>query len=166
MKIYVLPFYFQSSNKNICFYSCLFDCLLLLTVAAASDSNSWRSGNRENSDTLADEETFVSDSTRADPCPCERHRLQLNFTDIGYTWIIVPIVTDIYTCRGSCPSENTYNFSAKLRTELCRRNMTEAENCRECVPTRYEKLPILYFDRGLNVKYGNIKVIVAECGCQ
>ncbi|XP_068208409.1 bone morphogenetic protein 2-like [Palaemon carinicauda] len=101
---------------------------------------------------------------------CRRIPLEVNFHDIGWdSWIIAPSGYNAYTCVGSCtyplPAHGTPTSHAVVTTLTKEILGTGKGAC--CVPTAFEPLQILYYDKRNKVVLKMFKEMVAtECGCR
>ena len=102
---------------------------------------------------------------------CKRHRLYVDFNDVGWNdWIIAPVGYEAYYCDGNCPfpltdSLNTTNH-AVVQTLV---NGVDAKAAPPacCVPTSLNSLTILYvdeYDKVVLRVYQNM--VVEGCGCR
>lgn len=111
-----------------------------------------------------------SKDTRYDPSQtyCQRKELYIDFSQLGWDWIIGPPGFDAFMCSGEC----TLNFSAKqkitnhayLQAYMESKHKNIPKPC--CSPTKLSPLTLIYFlDNGIKMKnYSQMKV--EGCGCE
>ncbi|XP_068208602.1 bone morphogenetic protein 2-like [Palaemon carinicauda] len=100
---------------------------------------------------------------------CRRVPLEVSFQDIGWNaWVIAPESYNAYHCVGRCsyplPNHRNPTSHAVILTLLKELQITEEGSC--CVPTAFEPLQMLYYDRRNKVVLKVFKEMVAtKCGC-
>lgn len=86
---------------------------------------------------------------------CCRQPLVVNFTDLGWHYIIAPKVIATYFCRGECPL---------LHLEHPHSYITNNNLC--CAPKMYSSVDMIYYDESMNIIVGKIPgVVVEKCFC-
>ena len=99
------------------------------------------------------------------PTACCRQSFYVNFTKIGWDWIILPEGFHANFCEGSCesPISLLYGYSLILQ-EMNRKNLTPIPMC--CTPSKMSALSILYFDYHEHIIKTDVSDMrVDECGC-
>ena len=98
---------------------------------------------------------------------CCRRSLTVNFTKIGWDWIIFPEEFNANYCEGSCAGQsspsNTYSF---ILQELSRKSQNPVKVSMCCTPLKMSPLSLLHFDNDSNLlktDLSNMKV--DTCGC-
>lgn len=110
-------------------------------------------------------------ASRARRTTCRRHKLWVDFADVGWKdWIVAPLGYDAYYCHGDCPFPladhmNTTNH-AIIQTLVNSVN-PEAVPRACCVPTELSPISLLYLDENQKVVLKNYQEMVVEgCGCR
>ncbi|XP_066943036.1 bone morphogenetic protein 4-like [Macrobrachium rosenbergii] len=107
---------------------------------------------------------------RKDRDVCRRVPLEVNFQDIGWNaWVIAPAGYNAYTCVGLCsyplPNHHAPTSHSVIVTLLKELQITGEGAC--CVPTAFEPLQLLYYDRRNKVVLKVFREMVAtKCGCR
>ena len=98
---------------------------------------------------------------------CCRRRLFVNFTKIGWNWILYPSGFYANYCEGSCQSKisplNTHSF---ILQELSRNNKLPLQFSICCTPSKLSPLSLVYFDDDANILKTDLSnMMVSACGC-
>ena len=108
--------------------------------------------------------------TKSEQNPCQRHRLYVDFRDVGWNdWIVAPDGYEAFFCAGICPSPLSHHYNvtnhAIVQTmihEMDRRLAGPA--C--CVPTDLSPMSMLYVDENKKVVLKSYQeMVVNGCGC-
>ncbi|XP_027854239.2 growth/differentiation factor 8-like isoform X1 [Aphis gossypii] len=94
--------------------------------------------------------------SRSGSSTCSRHPVMIDFSDIGWDWILAPRRFTFYYCLGECSPSIPVHFEVELQTS--------AES-RCCVPRKTSNFTVLHTDRLGNIFSSVIPyIIVDECG--
>lgn len=114
---------------------------------------------------------FNSSQTLRETHTCVRQPLMIDFSRIGWSWIVAPASYNAYFCSGSCgfPLGQHQNPTNHATLMALVRALGEDSGPPEpqCVPSSYARLSVLYVDPSQNVilkSYG--KMVVQSCGCR
>lgn len=100
---------------------------------------------------------------------CHFEEMEVNFKDIGYTWVINPIVYAAGKCVGECSvplQGQNFTRHAVIQT-MMNGNFPQTHQKPCCVPIKLGPISILYIESNtvtFNFQYEGMKVL--ECGCR
>lgn len=123
-----------------------------------------------NSQSSAKQKSSGSYKTQSQQGPCQRHRLYVDFRDVGWNdWIVAPDGYEAFFCAGVCPSPLSHHYNvtnhAIVQTmihDMDRRLAGPA--C--CVPTDLSPMSMLYVDENKKVVLKSYQeMVVNGCGC-
>lgn len=94
---------------------------------------------------------------------CQRYHFEVDFEELGWSWMIIPRKYTAYRCHGSCNNmEHVDNNYARMQIVVY-----GSYNSQCCVPHEYRSLSVLYFDNYENLVYSEVPdMVVASCRCQ
>ena len=100
---------------------------------------------------------------------CCLEEFEINFSDMGYGFVIAPETVKINRCRGTCSYRDPHmmaNFSALLRA-LSPAGTAGAPRFHCCAPSRFSSMSIFYKDENSGgATQRNIPdTIVENCNC-
>ena len=101
---------------------------------------------------------------------CCRLQVKLvKFKDIGWdNWIVVPNGVLFGYCHGICNNDKTLitDYSYLAQTLKTSKYAADYQEPRCCVPTRFEKLTLIYFTEPSVIKRIELNSLIAsQCGC-
>lgn len=111
----------------------------------------------------------LSKTASADDSLCKRHKFQLNFTEIGMSWILHPEAVDVGFCKGSCNSKNapSINHDGNVRNLAYENGLIPKQEDLCCFPTKFIPVKITYKHKTNTVQHVNVPdMIVEECECR
>ncbi|XP_069682881.1 uncharacterized protein [Periplaneta americana] len=129
----------------------------------AEQDGEWRSNDAE-----LDTSAGVGDGAHT----CRRHKLEVNFADIGWSdWIISPQTFEAHYCAGSCPFpltkalKPTNHATIQSLVHAIGRQPEVPAPC--CVPDHLSPMTLLYMDDAGNVVLKNYPAMsVDTCACR
>ena len=99
---------------------------------------------------------------------CCWRSLYINFTKIGWDWILMPKGFDARFCSGRCSNDRLSNYGAVLRKFISKNPQRSISPPMCCTPTKMSTLSMLYFDADDSeqiVKKDAPNMKVESCGC-
>ena len=106
-----------------------------------------------------------SDCNSAKPVHCCRQMMYVNFSKIGWNWIIYPSGFNANFCEGPCESRiSPLNGYAYLQQEMERRQLSSFSLC--CSPSKLSGLSMLFFAEDESIMKQDLPDMrVDACGC-
>ena len=90
---------------------------------------------------------------------CCLHDVEIKFQDIGWDFVIMPVILHINACSGNCDSQAYYK-----NLERGRALKWSYTSC--CVPRKMASISMLYYDNDLKVTYKVVPNMIANsCQC-
>lgn len=131
---------------------------------------SWNS-DRESSEERQRREIVSTDQNTY----CSLHSWNVNFSDLGWSWIVAPRYFVAGLCIGMCPSGHNdleranltnHAFLRMVHRALLHNGVDKEVPAPSCVPVRYSTLSILYRTDSDTYELRNVNEMVAlSCGC-
>ena len=107
------------------------------------------------------------DCTETETSPskaCCRYPMTLNFTGMGWDWILAPKVVDVNYCSGECEIKYLINPYIHFVQQTTGRPKHFVGAC--CVPKVYNPLKMIYYSEQDRIQFGTVKgIVVNSCGC-
>lgn len=102
-----------------------------------------------------------SDSTEERCC---RYKLDVDFENFGWDWIIAPKRYQAYFCSGECSFVFMQRYPHSHVIQQAVGNGDMGGPC--CAPVKFSPISMLYFDDSGNIVYGTLPgMVVDRCGC-
>lgn len=102
----------------------------------------------------------------SDTTECCRESLYVNFTEIGWDWIIFPKGFRADYCKGTCENQiSPFNAYSYMLQEMARSNKgPKFSIC--CTPSKMSDLSLIHFDSDENIVKNDLPSMRVEgCGC-
>ncbi|XP_019628247.1 PREDICTED: bone morphogenetic protein 2-B-like [Branchiostoma belcheri] len=101
--------------------------------------------------------------------PCRRHELYVDFTELGWDWIIAPAGYRAFYCRGGCPAIMGQHLRPTNHAVV--QNILGTVRARlppaRCVPDSLRPISVLHYEENGSIVYKEYPDMVAgSCACR
>lgn len=141
------------------------------TILLYTDDGRGTSGGRTKRNAKPKRKNRRKQSSRHRDRNCKRHKLYVDFQDVGWNdWIVAPPGYHAYFCHGECsfPMADHLNSTNHAIVQTLVNSVNPSAVPRACcVPTDLSPISMLYLDEQEKVVLKNYKDMVVEgCGCR
>ena len=92
---------------------------------------------------------------------CCRYPMVVDFSSIGWDWILAPKTLNAYYCSGECINKFLFKSHGHIMEQS---QITQQTAC--CVPNKYNPLKMIYYSNRERIQFGVVNgIIVDTCGC-